>query len=99
MKSIDLILTISVIILTISVLVGVVCFVLTLIKIRKAAVEIEVAATKINIELDLINKVSYNVALITEKVSSPVVSMISFLLYAVSSINKKKKQVQGEKNE
>ncbi|MDR2617052.1 MAG: hypothetical protein LBC22_04525, partial [Endomicrobium sp.] len=81
------------------VVVGVVCFVLTLIKIRKAAVEIEVAATKINVELDLINKVSYKVASITEKVSYPVVSMISLFFYAVSSINKKKKQVQGEKNE
>ncbi|MDR1523342.1 MAG: hypothetical protein LBS29_05275 [Endomicrobium sp.] len=78
-------------IIAISVVIGVVYFILALAQIKKTAIEIEMAAKKINIELDLVNKVSCKVASISEKMSSPVASIISLLFYAVSSINKKKK--------
>ncbi|MDR0723823.1 MAG: hypothetical protein LBF23_01390 [Endomicrobium sp.] len=93
MKSVDLVLIVAVSVIVISVLIGVVYFILTLVQIRKTALEIEVAISKVNIELDLVNKVSCKVASITEKISTPVVSVISLLFYAISSINKKKKQV------
>ncbi|MDR1418448.1 MAG: hypothetical protein LBI80_04770 [Endomicrobium sp.] len=91
MKLVDLVLIIAISIIAISIVVGVIYFILTLVQVRKTALEIEIAVSKVNTELDLVNKLSCKVASITEKVSSPVVSMISLLFYVISSINKKNK--------
>jgi hypothetical protein len=91
MKFVDLALVIAISIIAISLVVGVVYFILTLVQIRKTALKIEVAINRVNIELDLVNKISCKVASITERVSTPIVSMISLLFYAISGINKKNK--------
>jgi hypothetical protein len=93
MKSVELAIIIAISIIAISIVIGVAYLVFVLVKISKTALEIEVAISKVNTELDLVNKVSCKVASITEKVSNPVVSMISLLFYVISNINKKKKQM------
>jgi hypothetical protein len=67
-----------------------------LIKVRKAAVELEKALHKLNSELDIVSRVSNKVISLTEKISSPVVSVVSLIFYALSSVNKRKRQTVEE---
>jgi hypothetical protein len=62
------------------------------------AVELEKALHKLNSELDIVSRVSSKVISLTEKISSPVVSAVSLIFYALSSVNKRKKQM-GEEDE
>jgi uncharacterized protein YoxC len=98
MKSCELAIVIALILIAISVTVGTVFLIIALVKVRKAAGELEKALHKLNSELDIVSKVSSKVISLTEKISSPVVSAVSLIFYALSIINKRKKQA-GEENE
>ena len=98
MKSCELAIVIALILIAISVTVGTVFLIIALVKVRKAAGELEKALHKLNSELDVVSRVSSKVISLTEKISSPVVSAVSLIFYALSSVNKRKKQT-GEENE
>jgi glycerate kinase len=66
--------------------------IIALIQIRKTARQAELVLQKVNDDLAVVNKVSGKVADITEKVSAPVISVISALYYIVSSVVKKNKR-------
>ncbi|MDR2458148.1 MAG: hypothetical protein LBD41_06690 [Clostridiales Family XIII bacterium] len=98
MKSCELAIIIALALIAISVTISTVFFIMILIKVKKIAAEFEKALHKINSELDVVSRVSSKIVSLTEKVSSPVVSILSVIFYALSSINKRKKQ-PGEENE
>jgi hypothetical protein len=70
--------------------------IVVLIQIKKTAREAEMVLQKVNVELAVVNKVSGKVADITDKVSAPVLSVISALVYIVSGVVKKKKKCGEE---
>jgi hypothetical protein len=95
MKSCESAIVIALTLIAVSVTVGTVFLIIALVKVRKVAGELEKALHKLNSELDIVSRVSSKVISLTEKISSPAVSLI---FYALSSVNKRKKQT-GEENE
>ncbi|MCA6085744.1 hypothetical protein [Candidatus Endomicrobiellum agilis] len=63
---------------------------LVLIRIRKAVIEFENTIRKATGRLNIVNKVSGKVASIGWRLSSLVISAISFLFYVFLNVNKKK---------
>jgi uncharacterized protein YoxC len=88
---------IALVLIAISVTIGMFFLIMVLIKIRKVAAEFEKALHKLNSELDVVGKVSSKVVSLTERISSPIVSAVSLIFYALSGINKRKKQTEGTK--
>jgi hypothetical protein len=98
MNSIGWIFIIAVVILTtLSVVTVTVFLILILVGIKKSAVEFGKIITKINSELDDVNKIS-GVISMRRKLSSLVISGVSFLFYVFLSISKKTERI-GNKNE
>jgi uncharacterized protein YoxC len=98
MKPCESAIIIALALIAVSVTVGTVFLIIALIKVKKVAVELENALHKLNSELDVVNRVSSKVVSLTEKISSPVISAVSLIFYALSSVNKRKKKT-GEENE
>jgi ABC-type Na+ efflux pump permease subunit len=82
---------IGVALLTLSAVTVTVFLVLVLIGIKKAIIEFKGAVKRINSGLNVFDKVSAKVMSIGKKSPSLVISGISFLFYAFSSIRKRKK--------
>jgi uncharacterized protein YoxC len=98
MKSCELAIVIASALIAVSATVGIVFLIITLVRVRKTAVEFEKALHKLNSELDVVSRVSSKVVSLTEKIPSPVISAVSLIFYALSSVNKRKKRT-GEENE
>ncbi|MDR1474859.1 MAG: hypothetical protein LBS38_04195 [Endomicrobium sp.] len=96
MKHCESAIIIALALIAVSVTVGTVFLIIALLKVRRAAIELEKALHKLNSELDVVRRVSSKVASLTEKISSPVVSAVSLIFYALSSVNKRKKQTEEE---
>jgi uncharacterized protein YoxC len=96
MKPCELAIISALALIAVSMTVGTVFLINAFIKVRKAAIELEKALHKLNFELDVVSRVSSKVASLTEKISSPVVSAVSLIFYALSSVNKRKKQTEEE---
>jgi uncharacterized protein YoxC len=96
MESCELAVTIALALIIIFGAISTVFLVMVLIKVRKVAVEFEKALHKINSELDVVSRMSSKVVSLTEKISSPLVSAVSIIFYALSGINKRKKQTEEE---
>lgn len=82
---------ICLVVLTLAVVFVAVYLIISLIQIKKTAREIECAFEKINTELEIVNKVSDKVANISEKLSSPLISIGSILFYILSGIKPRRK--------
>jgi uncharacterized protein YoxC len=98
MKPCESAIIIALVLIAVSVTVGIVFLIIALVKVKKVAVELENALHKLNSELDVVSRVSSKVVSLTEKISSPVISAVSLIFYALSSVNKRKKKT-GEENE
>jgi uncharacterized protein YoxC len=98
MKLCESAIVIALSLIAISMMVGTVFLIIALVKVRKVAGELEKALHKLNSELDVVSRVSNKIISLTEKISSPVVSVISLIFYALSNANKRKNQT-GEENE
>jgi uncharacterized protein YoxC len=98
MKPYELAAIIALALIAVSVTIGAVFLIIAFVKAKKMTIELERALRKLNSELDVVSKVSSKVASLTEKISSPIISAISLIFYALSSVNKRKKQ-KGEESE
>ncbi|MDR2351253.1 MAG: DUF948 domain-containing protein [Endomicrobium sp.] len=96
MKSCELVIVIALTLIAVSVTVGAVFLIIALFKVRKVAREFEKALHKLNSELDVVSRVSSKFISLTKKISSPAVSVVSLIFYALSSVNKRKKADRGE---
>ncbi|MDR2399385.1 MAG: hypothetical protein LBD61_03005 [Endomicrobium sp.] len=96
MKHCESAIIIALALIAVSVTVETVFLIIALLKVRRAAIELEKALHKLNSELDVVRRVSSKVASLTEKISSPVVSAVSLIFYALSSVNKRRKQTEEE---
>jgi uncharacterized protein YoxC len=90
MKPIELVLIIVILLAALYIVAGTIYFIITLIQIKKTAKELENVMQGISAELDIPAKISSKGALIIEKLSSPIISIVSVLFYVLSCINKRK---------
>jgi hypothetical protein len=96
MEPCDVAIIIALALIAVSVTVGTVFLVISFIKTRKVTIEIEKVLHKLNCELDVVSRVSSKVTYLTEKISYPVISALSLIFYALSSVNKRKKRMEEE---
>jgi hypothetical protein len=96
MRPIELVLIIAILLAVLSIVAGTIYFIITLIQIKKTARELENVMQGISVELDILTKISGKGALIIEKLSSPIISIVSVLFYVLSFINKRKNKCKGE---
>jgi uncharacterized protein YoxC len=85
-----ILISITAALISLCIVVATVFLALVLIRIRKAVIEFENTIRKATGRLNIVNKVSGKVASIGWRLSSLVISAISFLFYVFLNVNKKK---------
>jgi uncharacterized protein YoxC len=87
------ILIVLAVVVTFSIVVAVIYFVIALIQLKKTVQEIEKTMRQINSELEVVNRVSKSFVEMTEKISSPVSSVGSVLLYIVGNLISRSRKI------
>lgn len=89
---------VSLILLVIAAIFVAVYLILTLIQIKKTAREMEETFQRLNIELGTVNRISEKVSDFADKLSAPVISGLSLLMFILNR-SKRKKEMQGGEDE
>jgi uncharacterized protein YoxC len=88
--------TIGVVLITLSVIAGVVYLIITLIQIKKTVIKFDKLAQRVNSELDIISEFSSKISSLTKKLSSPIISIIFYILSSFYKGKKKSTHTGGE---